>query len=88
MRLAFGIEARSWCPASLTVRLRLSLAEATTAVTAGHWLQKWFGSPQRDHWFNRLRRSIRVCAMSLCAFACSDSAGQMDRGAGLMGLGL
>jgi len=40
MRLAFGIEARSWCPASLTVRLRLSLAEATTGVAAGHLRQK------------------------------------------------
>jgi len=40
MRLAFGIEARSWCPASLTVRLQLSLAEATTGVSAGHLRQK------------------------------------------------
>jgi len=88
MRLAFGIEARSWCPASLTVRLRLSFVEATTKVAAGHLRQKWFGSPQRQHWFNRLQRSIRVCAISLCAFACSDSGRQKDRGAGLVGLGL
>jgi len=88
MRVAFGIEARSWCPASLTVRLRLSLAEARTGVAAGHLRQKWFGSPQRQHWFNRLRRSIRVCAMSLCTFACSYSGGRKDRSAGLMGLGL
>jgi len=88
MRVALGIEARSWCPAALTVRLRLSLAEATTGLAAGHLRHKWLGSPQSQHWFNPLRRSISVGAMSVCALACSDSGGQKDRGAGLVGLGL
>jgi len=88
MGLAFTIEARSWYPASLTVRLRLSLAKGTTGVAAGHLRQNWFGSPPREHWFNLLRRSIRVCTLALCAFACSDSGVQEARGAGLVGLGL